>query len=373
MNKKLLSLAVAAAVAAPAVVLADATLYGKAHVSLDYLDLRPDKTGFQGWAMSRGRKGGTADANGLARGGNSRASRVGVKGSEDLGGLKGIYQVEFGVPLANEDDYDINDGDKDSGVKMRNSYIGLQGDFGTLLAGRHDTPFKMSTSRLELFNDRMADNENTVGFNDIRADSTVAYLSPNWGGFRFAAAIMPGAASTIHGEKNDLSDNLGEGYSGAALYSNGPWHMSLAYELLSENFSSTFTSRPEDYKKWRLGLGMLDVAGFTLTGLYEKWEGHEFQDKEADLWQIQAGYAFGNNMFKAMYGKTSFDKPKTTGEIREPGRKSWAVGFDHNFSKRTKAYLLYTKVDGDSWLDASATRGEEADWKGFSLGMIHDF
>jgi len=40
MNKKLLSLAVAAAITAPAAALADATLYGKAYVSIDWFDIQ---------------------------------------------------------------------------------------------------------------------------------------------------------------------------------------------------------------------------------------------------------------------------------------------------------------------------------------------
>ena len=39
MNKKLISLAVAAALVAPAAAMADAVLYGKMNVSLDYVDV----------------------------------------------------------------------------------------------------------------------------------------------------------------------------------------------------------------------------------------------------------------------------------------------------------------------------------------------
>jgi predicted porin len=43
---------------------------------------------------------------------------------------------------------------------------------------------------------------------------------------------------------------------------------------------------------------------------------------------------------------------------------SWAVAFDHNFSKRTKAYALYTATSSDQ---------KGSDWSGFSLGMVHSF
>jgi predicted porin len=104
MNKKLLTLAVAAAMVAPGAAMAEAVLYGKLNVSLDYADVTNvvlptfsivDGTlvqtslgaDFKGWGMS---------GNGYLPGVN-RASRIGVKGSEDLGnGLKAIYQVESG-------------------------------------------------------------------------------------------------------------------------------------------------------------------------------------------------------------------------------------------------------------------------------------
>jgi len=59
---------------------------------------------------------------------------------------------------------------------MRNSYVGLKSDFGT-------APLKASTSKLELFNDIMADYVDMLGFNEVHADNTIAYISPNFHGF----------------------------------------------------------------------------------------------------------------------------------------------------------------------------------------------
>ena len=377
MNKKLISLAVAAAITAPAAALADVTLYGKAHMSLDWFqieDLTDDL--YKGWALNRGK---------LGRG-NSRASRLGVKGSEDLGaGLKAIYQVEFGVPLANERDYNMINGDQ-SGLRMRNTYVGLKGDFGTILAGRYDSPLKQSTVRLELFNDTMADYAGAVGFDDNRFDSTVAYLSPSYGGFQLAAAIVPGSSSSFDSHINRESESLIAGHSIAAAYQNGPWHAGVAYEALDESLSgdkatvnlatedfelglidadeladvNALYGNTDDFTKWRAGVGVHDWNNLYLSALYEHQKNANFhKDAEADVWQAQAGYSFGNNMVKAMYGKRSIDSDSET------DTQAWAFGFDHAFSKRTKTYALYTNVD--------AKGTDEGDWKGFSLGMIHNF
>jgi predicted porin len=370
--------------------------------------------GFKGWGLSGHdyRRYTTVNPNtGIGGPINDRANRLGVKGSEDLGnGLKAVYQVEFGLSISGS-----------NSVSFRNSFVGLAGDWGTLLAGRHDTPLKISTGKLDLFSDTMADYNGTIGFDDNRTDQTVAYISPSFSGFSLAAAAVTGG-----GTGNVENDSLSGMYSLAAIYKNGPFYGSLAYESIgSENYNSAavqragksgcinnLTGRPtgtcqfvsDDFKKWRIGLGLLDWNGFTLTAIYENQDdlpaGQQTQQvgyidqagnvslvqesgiKSQNLWQIQAGYAFGNNMFKAMYGAVDRDADKplsatrgtlSTSNLRKDlsgDRSAWAVGFDHNFSKRTKAYVLYTDVTDDYSNDY---RFAGTEWSGFSLGMIHKF
>jgi predicted porin len=50
---------------------------------------------FKGWSLNRGR----------TMQGSSRGNRIGVRGSEDLGGgLRAVYQIELGIETANSDD-----------------------------------------------------------------------------------------------------------------------------------------------------------------------------------------------------------------------------------------------------------------------------
>ncbi|NEV64989.1 porin [Thiorhodococcus minor] len=399
MNKKLLTLAVAAAMVAPTAAMAEAILYGKLHMSIDYADresysvapitdpVTGEITGlrredFRGWGLNGG---GSLP-------GAPRSNRIGVKGSEDLGnGLKAIYQVEFGVQLVETSTSRNAASGSDNTVGMRNSFVGLAGGWGTFLVGRHDTPLKISTGKLDLFADTMADYNGTVGFDDKRVDNAIAYISPDLSGFQLAAAVHAGAGETVISEENVNSDSLAEGYSIAGIYSNGPFYASLAYESFgSELFMDSETSFlgrtfpngnlrlgyvDDDYTKWRVGLGLLDWNGFTLTGIYEEQSDipNSVNDKQK-LWQIQAGYAFGNNMVKGMYGSVDrdarfsrIDQDSSLGDVRrtlEGDLYTWGVAFDHNFSKRTKAYILYTQVDDDV---------EFSDWDGFSVGMIHKF
>jgi predicted porin len=336
--------------------------------------------------------------------GNSRSSRIGVKGSEDLGnGLKAIYQIEFNVDIANENrDTFIANGNRGSGVSMRNSFVGLAGNFGTFLVGRHDTPLKISTGKLDLFSDTLADYNHTVGFDDVRADNAIAYISPSFSGFSFAGALIPSGGASPLGYYNSNNDSIGSAWSLAAIYNNGPFYASVAYENLTDDhwvgnstttegtiyqgqsindvYQGLYGSGAKDDTKWRVGLGLLDWNGFTLTGIYESRTNVLGAPNSADqtLWQIQAGYAFGNNMIKGMYGQADVEKcadpfnygyrftcgPYGLDIADNKDISTWAIAFDHNFSKRTKAYALYTQMDSDQ---------QDADWSGFSLGMIHSF
>ncbi|WP_295887860.1 porin [uncultured Thiohalocapsa sp.] len=530
MNKKLLSLAVAAAVAAPTAAMAEAVLYGRVHVSIDYADVTnsiaptydeveyfnvtgigpatetstatniyatqaaaaanagPNTPGFlaqaedvPAWVNSTGgtvyvpladgtvaevqdgtliegftsssttmivpgpdgemvtliRTDGAGNpiinndgqdftgwgvaSEGSEIPGSGRASRLGVKGSEDLGnGLKAIYQIELGLNLGDDD---ITSGS--NGISYRNTFAGIAGDFGTLLVGRHDTPLKISTGKLDMFSDTMADYNGTVGFDDLRVDNAIAYISPSFAGFSFAGALVAPGGGTDGEGVNINSDQLNGAYSLALIYRNGPFHGSAAYESISnEMFMDSETSLAgkeqcigadgtptltcgyvdNDYAKWRLGLGLLDWNGFTLTAIYEQQDdlpdgqtrqmvgfvdpdGNVTFDsltggaEEQRLWQVQAGYSFGNNMVKAMYGAVDRDADKPFSRTRDTlsinnitddlggDRETWAIGFDHNFSKRTKAYALYVDVSDDS----NGLPNGELEWSGFSLGLLHKF
>jgi len=388
MNKKLVTLAVAAAMAAPAAAMADATLYGKLNVGINYVD---QDNGFEGWGLSDNKavQGWTLDGSSTARipfitTPQGPSNRIGVKGSEDLGnGLKAIYQIELGFSLSDSANTPVSGNET---ITMRNTFAGLSGSWGTFLMGRHDTPLKISTGPLDLFADTLADYNNTVGFQDLRADNAIAYISPSFSGFTFAAAVHAGGGAQFPSGYNTEVDSLAEAYSFAGIYKNGPWYGSLAYEGLNKDMGTAVALDAETWGKWRVGLGILDWNGFTLTGVYEGWQNGLWADGlDANLWNVQAGYTFGNFMVKAAYGSNT---TQDTLAVIAPNFaaiygnddynfKTWSFGVDYNMSKRTKAFLLYTDNTADDVgvCDVAARTCDDfsLDWTGFQLGMMHNF
>src|SRR3989304_9501537 len=90
MNKKLMAVAVAGVLAAPAVAFAQASnvqLYGRANLGID------------SYAATGAAAGAAADIKSRTRVYDA-ASRVGLRGTEDLGGgLKAIFQIETGINI----------------------------------------------------------------------------------------------------------------------------------------------------------------------------------------------------------------------------------------------------------------------------------
>ncbi len=365
MNKKLLSAAVAAAMVAPAAMAGDVTIYGEAHVAMSYYDVGEDAPfsghGDKVWDLA------------------SHESYIGFKGSEDLGGgLSAIWQMEIQIELADAGNTGAGVLNNQDWGMMRNSFVGLAGSWGTFLMGRHDTPYNISTASLDIFSETVADYNlngsdaepsgaglNSLGlrFEDVRADSAVAYISPTWNGLTLAGAWVTAGGTDHFAGSIDLSD-LMEAWSVAALYGNGPFYASVAYENI-DNETADALGLARD--KWRVGLGYT-ANGFHVGLVYEDTDGNPTGGSlggDAERWQLSGSYTFGNNVVKGMYGSEDRKDATANGD-----RNQWAIGIDHNFSKRTTAYLVYTAYDADG---LSFGGGPELDWDAYSLGLRHKF
>ena len=80
---------------------------------------------------------------------NSNASRIGLKGSSQISeGLSVFYKTEFEVAV---DNGNFGDDEDKSTFKQRNIYAGIKGQYGSLLAGKNDTPTKLAQKKIDLF------------------------------------------------------------------------------------------------------------------------------------------------------------------------------------------------------------------------------
>jgi len=365
MDKKILSAAILAVMAAPVAAVADVTLYGQVHMSTgaveDSIEGAP-LAGEDNWQV------------------RSHASRLGVKGNEDLGGgLKANFMLEYGVnPDSNDPN---NDSDDTSGFSRRNQWVGLSGDsWGEFRVGRHDTPLKMAQGNFDVFNDTDADIENTT-LGEQRIDNVLAYVTPSFSGFSFMGAMAPGEATNCDEAGNDgigtdcpalpigtaATDDTGiaDIYSVAGMYSNGPFFASLAYNGYDAGQNSG------DVDSLYRGVVTYQFGDFQVGGLYEGGE-VECDNCDTEAWGLSAKFSMGNVDLKGQYMDGTYGQGLLAAGLNAPDEEAtqWSLGADYNFSKRTTAYFMYTNLENE--IGAAANIGDrEYDFAG--VGMIHKF
>jgi predicted porin len=156
----------------------------------------------------------------------------------------------------------------------RDSFVGIEGPYGTIKAGKADTPYKKATAAFDPFANTVADYNslmgNTGGDNraefDWRMNHAVWYESPIWKGFQFSAMASPGQnyapdnsdysygdlfncnGASARGSGSNFPNSggavpgniggngctdgsFGNAYSAAATYKNGPLTLIAAAEL----------------------------------------------------------------------------------------------------------------------------------------------
>jgi len=390
MQKKLIALAVAGAFVAPAAALADTgnvTIYGVMSASMDFVD-NGNNNGENTTQI------------------NDNSSRIGFKGSEDLGnGLSAVWQIESSI---NSDGATPTAGFQATSagsLNGRNTFVGLSSKtMGTLLLGRHDTPYKLATRSLDVFGDGIADNRSLMGQSgagttfDGRQSNVLAYISPTWNGFHAAVGYVARAENL---QKN--ADQTADAWSLAGIYSNGPWFGSLAYErhnvgsggtgtlglgtvaagsyFGSINVTTTAPLNLADREEhaWKLGVGY-KANNFRVGVVYENTEDDFNNGSDLfghDTWYVSGGYTFGNNEIKVAYTDMG-----ELGSFNNTGARQWAVGLDHHFSKRTQVFALYTKLTNENDSAFGLTGGSnggprgstaDSDPSAVSIGIRHSF
>ncbi|MFA5241489.1 MAG: porin [Sulfuricella sp.] len=360
MNKKLLALAIAAALA-PAAAMADSgnvTIYGSLHMSVDSLD----------------------DGNNRETNVSSNSSYLGFKGNEDLGnGLKAIWQLETQFGMGDTSNTSSATGTVTGTTTLtpisnswanRNSFLGLSGNFGTAIVGRHDTPLKIVGRKADLFGDQIGDSRNLItvgGIGDLRPDNVIAYISPTMGGFHGAIAYV------TNNDSNFTEEGSTKATSALGMYENGPVMVGLGYER--HNVAGT----DADPKQWRL-VGGYSFGDAKMTALYQKADNLGAVDgADRTTWGLGAAYKIGATTIKGQYYKAG-----DVNDASETGANMIVVGADYALSKRTTTYVAYARTNNDDNTKAfSAFGGGHGDQPatfangdnsaGLSLGLKHAF
>lgn len=365
MQKKLIALAVAGMFAAPAfAATSNVDVYGQINMSVESVNDGDDR-----WSRMV----------------SNNNSFFGFKGSEDLGGgLSAVWQIEANL---NTDGNQSNGSDAGNIYGTRNTFIGLSSkSWGTVLAGVHDTPYKMATGPLDIFVGTLGDYNAIMGsasdfgtnssLFDLRTGNTIAYLSPDFSGFNFKAAYVMG------GEGNDLGADTSNAYSLSATYTNGPLFVTAAYEKHNDVGTAACNAgavclgfgNGDERDAWKIGASY-KFGDFKVGAMYES------MDDNADVighnsWMINGAYTMGAMTFKAEYLRSG----DVDGEGNDSGADMWALGMDYALSKRTTVQLTYARLSNDDNAAYGLGQGPRVESSahgetvsGFGLGVRHSF
>jgi predicted porin len=276
----------------------DGKLYGKVNVSVVNSDSGSEDT----WKL------------------NSNASRIGLKGSTQVSeGLTVFYKTEFQVDV---------DGDGDGDVfKQRNIYAGVKGSFGSVLAGKNDTPTKLAQKKIDLFNDLEGDIKKTFA-GENRMSNIVAYTTPKYGNFSATYAVMPG---------EEDGGSLSDATSYSVNYSKGDLYVAVAGDSNVKGADLVRVVSQYKVDAWQLGL------------MYQ-----ENDTTDESGYFASAAYKIDNITYKAQYGSNEND---TDGS----DKTTLSLGADFKLAKNTKSFVFFTDNE-----DSSST-------KTYGLGLEHKF
>ena len=247
--------------------------------------------------------------------GGVSGSRLGFKGTEDLGGgLKANFLLEQGIDLTSGAAAGFN----------RQAYVGLSGGFGEVKFGNVYTAYDdISGATNPVFDSVLSPTSVWVSSSYVsNPGSNIYYATPSFGG-------VSGAVSySLDGSKNEV-------VSLHVKYENGPIYVGFGYQD-QVDFAAASASTTDLADKFTRLNGSYDFGSFKLLAGYGKV-------KNADVTEYSIGADVplaANLVLSAGYASS-----KAAGAKRDNGL---GVGAAYSLSKRTTVYGGARNVEGNA-------------------------
>lgn len=375
MKKSLLALAVLGAFAGAASAQSSVTVYGIVDLGFSTSDSGANQNG---------------RTNGINSGGQS-ASRVGFKGTEDLGnGLKANFQLEatiaadtgsaFGSPSVNpttgaavaapgagNPNANTYNG---SGGFNRFATVGLSGAFGAVNLGRQTSAIKDAYDQIDPFGDGGTVGAiSTVFFNGAlagdygRISNSVKYTSNSYAGFKANAAYAFGETAG--------STSANSGYGLGLGYANGPLNVQFAYNSQDRSGAAPLFTQAAKNKLAFIGatydFGVVKLHGAFADSKLETTVGGV--ENKYRNYLLGASAPIGPGTLFASY---SVNDNKTAGATNADTKK-FAISYSYDLSKRTNLYTGYSKTSNDANVNLGTSAAAGSDPSIFNVGIRHKF
>lgn len=360
MNRKLLALAVAAALAAPIAANAAPIIYGNINTSVEFQDEMPD-------AVFDAMVDALVNNDPLVVGGdsinvNSNTSRIGIKGEEKLtDSLNAIYKLEWGFSSDSNDNV----------FSARDRYVGLQSaDLGTVRVGRLVSPFRAIEGNVDQFNYSATLDMGNFISGQGRINNAIAYTSPKFAdAFTVNVALQQGEANGLGG------DGLADGVAVSVDYQQNGLYLAAAYKkdmadgaltgsaapFVDLIYGASFENQTNDMEGLRL-VASYSTDNLTVGGLYQQVEHLNMIDEDS-LVLSTALKLSAKNTVKAQVVVAEFEDTMANVSYENT---VIAVGLDHALSQ-------FTTVYGQVGLSQFESPFGDFDGTVIGVGVSHNF
>jgi predicted porin len=325
-------------------------------------------------------RGGVAGSVTKVTSGIGGQSRLGFRGTEDLGnGLSAIFQMETG--------FKADDGTLDntnSALFNRQAYVGLKSkDAGQLTIGRQYTMLYNAQSQVaDPFGAGYAGSIKNLfpsaGAN-TRVSNALVYATPVMGGFSAEALYALGeqAGSSTAGRQFGLGFNYAEGPLNARLVYNNKNNDTAAVGTtpakLQDTGRNTMFAANYDFKVIKAYFAYSADKGVASAALpVANAYGYTVAPKaslDSNDILIGAQIPVGSGTIMTSYIRKD-DKTSNNQDANQ-----WAVGYLYSLSKRTGAYVSYAKIKNKNGAGYTVGNNNEAGTgdKAFNVGLRHAF
>ena len=307
--------------------------------------------------------------------GTRTGSRLGFRGTEDLGGgLRAGFVYEIGINTDRNTPFGES---PDDNARTRLANLSLSGGFGTVVIGTFmnafDTARDFSPATGGVpggdFTERHGDA--TSERFDNRTENAIAYVSPAFSGFTFSAATVNEEVTTA--PAGDPLVDMRRKYDGFILglnYSQGPLAAQFAFGNLDvgyhvpQRLGSVAAPANAEVQNWALGI-RYTLPQVVLSFIYENSElsGNNVTSREFDAWELGARFPMGAFAPYITYGQGEI----TTGNVPDD-TSAWQIGTTYNLSARTWVYAAFGEFQRET--SAGLNVREET---GYAIGLVHTF
>jgi predicted porin len=324
-------------------------------------------------SWGRGNGPGSSDRFQVTSGGYS-TSRLGFRGTEDLGGgLAASFWLEGQVNVDNGTGGATNTNNQASGAApaalagsqgftfARRSTVSLSSNWGELRLGRDYTPQFWNLNVFDPFGSNGVGTSQVyasimTGLTAVRVSNGIGYFLPAKLGGLYGQAVY------YVGENPSSAANHRDG-TGAGIrlgYAAGPFTVAVATSYTSYLAGSVHQTN--------IG-GLWDFRVAKLMAMYEL---DSKGDADASGWLIGALVPVGPGEIRVSYSRYAVDLAVGA----DPRVSKWALGYVHNLSKRTALYTTYARSSnggGATYALAGSVTAPNSTTSGLDIGIRHSF